>query len=359
MSTELLLQLALLTQTKFISFRYCCFVAAVFLYIPVSADIYAVHADYETTPVVTKGDAADDPAIWVNHSNPAKSLVFGTDKKSGIYVYSIKGKEIAYRAFGNINNIDLRQINDTILLAGTNRTTQEVVVWKFSTHELNNLSKSKQLPDPFLVTKSDINIYGLCMGLINNQIEIFVTEDMGPNVQIWSVSDNSLELKTTFSNYGESEGCVVDDYHQKLFISEEESAGVMRSYNLNNAYYLSETIIDSREGNIGGDPEGIALYQSSASEGYIILSSQGDSKYNIYNRTEPHAYLGSFRIVGNNKIDGASDTDGLEVANFNLSKKFSSGIIVVQDGFNTDGNKVKNQNFKIVSFDKVLERLQR
>lgn len=36
---------------------------------------------YETDVVENYGDAADDPAIWVNKNNPSKSLVIGTNKK--------------------------------------------------------------------------------------------------------------------------------------------------------------------------------------------------------------------------------------------------------------------------------------
>ncbi len=73
----------------------------------------------------------------------------------------------------------------------------------------------------------------------------------------------------------------------------------MRSYELSSMDYLKESVIDNQRGQYWlGDPEGITLYQTSESEGYIILSSQGDSKYNIYDRIAPHSYLGSFRIVG-------------------------------------------------------------
>ena len=50
---------------------------------------FGVTPNAETPPVVTGDDAADDPAIWVNRANPALSLIFGTDKKSGIYVYDL------------------------------------------------------------------------------------------------------------------------------------------------------------------------------------------------------------------------------------------------------------------------------
>ena len=47
----------------------------------------------ETEPVVTNDDAADDPAIWINLDNIDNSLIFGTDKKSGIYVYDLYGND--------------------------------------------------------------------------------------------------------------------------------------------------------------------------------------------------------------------------------------------------------------------------
>ncbi|MEL6238776.1 MAG: phytase, partial [Pseudomonadota bacterium] len=45
-----------------------------------------VTARAETAPVGTVNeDAADDPAIWRNAADPAKSLIVGTDKKGGLY----------------------------------------------------------------------------------------------------------------------------------------------------------------------------------------------------------------------------------------------------------------------------------
>jgi myo-inositol-hexaphosphate 3-phosphohydrolase len=69
-----------LTNTFNLS-RYCCIFAAVFLLAPVKADIFAINADYETPPVITSGDAADDPAIWANFKNP-KTLSFLVPIKS-------------------------------------------------------------------------------------------------------------------------------------------------------------------------------------------------------------------------------------------------------------------------------------
>ena len=46
--------------------------------------VYVVKPNAETPQVITKGDAADDPAIWVNNISTTNSLIFGTDKKSGV-----------------------------------------------------------------------------------------------------------------------------------------------------------------------------------------------------------------------------------------------------------------------------------
>ena len=57
--------------------------------IPTSGSVKPV---VETTPVPHSGDAADDPAIWVNEANPGASRIFGTDKQGGLAVYDLAGK---------------------------------------------------------------------------------------------------------------------------------------------------------------------------------------------------------------------------------------------------------------------------
>ena len=73
--------------------------------------IHIVKPANETPQVISKGDAADDPAIWFNQFSPNNSIIFGTDKRSGVYSYNLAGKKIGYSNLGNINNIDIRSIN--------------------------------------------------------------------------------------------------------------------------------------------------------------------------------------------------------------------------------------------------------
>lgn len=314
----------------------------------------------ETEPVVTNGDAADDPAIVINYRNPAQSVIFGTDKRAGVYSYNLSGKKISYSALGEINNIDVRQSDNKIYIAASNRSSQSIEFWVFNQQEffknINQFNDVFNLASQSINIPTNIDVYGICTGLIDGVPIVFITEDRGPRVELWIPQTRTLV--GTFSNGGESEGCVFDDENKTVFISEEEVNGVLKAYNLNNEFpFKIPFIVDSREGNIAGDPEGLTIYKTSKKDGYILLSSQGDNKYNVYNRSYPHEFISSFTIDDDpNGIDGTSETDGIAVTNHNLRGKFTKGIMVAHDGYNYDGKELKNQNFKIVSFKEILNK---
>ena len=369
MNMEQVQQLALHTPINlFHKFKKARIVLAFFLTTSSLADYVEVEAIYETPPVVTKGDAADDPAIWVNKSNPSNSIVFGTDKKSGIYSYNLQGQELSYTNLGNINNIDTRTINvgddenvsNFTFLFASNRTLGSVDLWVFEDNEIRQKleNNSWEVPSkPSFRGKSDIIVYGICAGIdAKYGLVAFLTEDTGPRVEVWNLTEDGLNLITTFNNGGESEGCVYDDLNRTLFISEEEVRGVLKAYRLDDSFDFSEPyIVDSRDGQIGGDPEGVSLYKTPNNSGYLILSSQGDSKFNIYDRNYPYDYITSFRIGSSKSIDSVTDTDGIETINFKLSDDYPEGIMIAQDGYNKDGLWSKKQNFKFVSFQDILE----
>ena len=85
---------------KFIHVKKIILLISNFLFIccvhgdPEDKIVYVVKPNAETPQVVTKGDAADDPAIWINNKSTTNSLVFGTDKKSGVYTYDLNAKKL-------------------------------------------------------------------------------------------------------------------------------------------------------------------------------------------------------------------------------------------------------------------------
>ncbi|MBL4544413.1 MAG: phytase [Oceanicaulis sp.] len=54
--------------------------------------------------LATRGD---DPALW-RAADPARSRILGTDKKSGLYIYTLDGETAQYLAAGRMNNVDVR-----------------------------------------------------------------------------------------------------------------------------------------------------------------------------------------------------------------------------------------------------------
>jgi len=385
------------------------------------SDVFEVFPLYETPAIDTKGDAADDPAIWINKEFPALSIIFATDKRSGIYAYDLRGKKITFSPAGNINNVDLRTLKldyttdngvekkDYTFLFGSNRSLNTIDLWIFFDEGINKKMRNRanlrysnfsinEKPD-FRI-KSESNIYGICAGVHPKYgLIAFVTEDQGSNVEVYYLAANGLELLATLDNGGESEGCVFDDENLTLFISEENLRGNLKAHKFDEDFNLigEPLFIDSREGNIVGDPEGVTVYKTDKNKGFIILSSQGDSKFNIYNRQQPYEFIKSFKISSTKDIDGVSDTDGIDAVSVNLNCDFDferstddnsksrieekeknnefwlnflakdnikdkcddypNGILVVQDGYNYLGDKKENQNFKLISFKEILDNL--
>ena len=78
-----------------------------------------VFPDGETEPVAHTGDAADDPAIWVDSDTPADSLVIGNDKPGALEVYNLDGsRRQRITSVKHWGNVDVRQ---SVRVAGSTR----------------------------------------------------------------------------------------------------------------------------------------------------------------------------------------------------------------------------------------------
>ena len=77
----------------------------------------------------------------------------------------------------------------------------------------------------------------------------------------------------------------------------------------------------------------------------------------MFEAQAPWTYRGSFRVGINPDagIDGASETDGLEVSSLPFGPAYPKGLLVVQDGRNHMPPEA--QNFKLISWQAVAETL--
>ncbi|WP_052444676.1 phytase [Flammeovirga sp. OC4] len=318
---------------------------------------HAVTADVETVPVNSPvdADAADDPAIWYNAERPEQSIIIGTDKKAGLYTYNLKGEQLDYVAVGKVNNVDVRRqsiVNgDTLtLVAASNRTHHNVSI--FTMDSLGKLSEIK-MPQEVLLDDS----YGFCMYQDTASTPYFIMNSKDGTIKQFALTLKEdqlgeLSLVRDFSVPSQPEGMVADDATGILYVG-EEAKGVWK-VDLTNAdskmEFIAATSIENNDALVA-DIEGIAIYKTGEKTGYLIASSQGNFSYALFS-LETEEYLKSFKII-DGVVDGVEETDGLEVCNMPIGDQYKKGILVVQDGFNYDGDSLRAQNFKIISWEKI------
>lgn len=315
-----------------------------------------VEPQMQTEPVASQGDAADDPAIWVNAGNPAAGRVLGTNKKQGLLVYDLQGKQLQLLQVGRLNNVDLRQnvslgAEHVDLAAATQRDDNTVML--FTIDAKGVVAEAGR----FATGMEDI--YGICLYQPpSGGLHVFANDKDGTFQQYKVVRQGAQfggTLVRRFKVASQPEGCVADDRSGRLFIGEEKR-GVWSMAAAADAGAAMQMILPVGP-NLHADVEGMALYQGGKAS-YILVSSQGDNSYVVLDALPPHKLRGRFRIGYNLAagIDGASETDGLEVSSANFGGPYANGLLVVQDGYKRlpDGP----QNFKYVSWDAVARALQ-
>jgi 3-phytase len=159
-------------------------------------------------------------------------------------------------------------------------------------------------------------------------------------------------LVRSFDVGGQTEGCVADDVRAQFYIG-EEAVGVWK-YGAEPGDGSTRNSVDNTSGNLRADVEGVGLYYVSNGGGYLIVSSQGNSTFSVYERTGNNAYLGTFTVVANGAIDAVSGTDGLDVTNLPLGASFPQGLLVVHDSSNSGGSA---SNHKYVPWQHVASAL--
>jgi len=318
-------------------------------------------AKVETEPIAAMAgeDAADDPAIWVNPCNKANSAIIGTNKKGGLAVYNLQGKQIHYYPVGKVNNVDVVHNfpldDDHVDLVGaSNRTSNDISLF------IINKNDRSLTPVPTVIDSIHINeVYGFCFyrSPKSRKFYALVNGKDGELTQLELVAlKNEILLKRvrSFDVGSQVEGMVADKLTGDLYIA-EETVGIWKYGAEPEDGDVRVKVNNSGEENtaIAYDVEGLTIYYAAGGKGYLIASSQGNNTYAIFERSGENKYLFSFRL-GKGTIDAVEETDGIDVINVPLGPDFPFGIFVAQDGFNKDENgNDAPQNFKIVPWERI------
>ena len=312
-----------------------------------------VTATIETAPVPSAGDAADDPAIWINPKDPSQSTIIGSNKQGGLAVYSLDGNQLQYLPDGLMNNVDIRAGfplggQEVSIVAAGNRGDNSMALYRVnpSTRMLENVAARKIITIP---------AYGSCLyrSQKTGKFYYIVTSKSG-EVEQWELSDKGgkVDAKSVrrFKVGTQLEGCVADDELGHLYIG-EEAVGIWK-YGAEVESGEKRVLVDAAgpTGHLVADVEGLTIAYGKDGTGYLIASSQGNNSYVVYKREMNNAYVKTFTITAGSDIDGVEDTDGIDVTMANLGPAFPQGLFVAQDGINDKGN----QNFKLVSLQSIL-----
>ncbi len=331
-----------------------------------SAFEYTVSAKVETVPVKEKAgvDAADDPAIWYNTENPDESRVLGTDKKSGLALYNLQGELVSFTPSGKVNNVDLRynfpyKGENIAIAAATERINTAIVLYQVTADSLITLE------EPFALDTTIIDdAYGLCMytSPVTNDYYVFACGKNGNIQQLKVINTNdvlSLEVVRSISLESQTEGMVADD-EEGIFYVAEEGKAIWKMSAEPNAADDRVMLLNSTDASqhIAYDLEGMDIYYAGNKKGYLIASIQGNFSYAIFEKQGDNKYLGNFAVRSNDKVDGSEETDGLTVTNVSLGAAFPQGLLVVQDGFNTDNGVDMPQNFKLVDWAELASQFE-
>lgn len=274
----------------------------------------------------------DDPAIWINPQDASKSLIIGTDKDTngGLYVFDLNGK-IIHKVLGlkRPNNVDIEYGFDLNgkkidLAATTERETNKVKLYT-----LPNLKEIGEIS--VFDGETERGPMGISMYKNPQTGEIFavVGRKSGPKDRyLWQYKlvekDGGItgEVVRKFGKYSglkEIESIAVDDEAGYIYYS-DEMFGVHQYYA--DPAKGNEELAVFGKGDFKSDVEGISIYPTSSTTGYILVSNQQKDTFNVYLRENPEkGRIAEIPV-------STKESDGSEVTNVNLGPKFPKGIFI-------------------------------
>ncbi|AUB34651.1 hypothetical protein COO91_00480 [Nostoc flagelliforme CCNUN1] len=350
--------------------------------------------DDETLPVDQRADA-DDPAIYVNATNSADSLVLTSVKNAGLRVYDLSGNLLQTVNPGGIryNNIDLQYGfklgNQSVDIAvASDRNNDKLAIFKINPNpttpgnyleditdsNIGTLFQGLPFAEPY--SSSSRSAYGLALyrSPITNDYYVFANRRETGDVAQFKLIDKGngkigaervreFTVPTISERDPQTEGMVVDQETGFLYIG-QENVGIWKFQAEPNGGTTGKLIDQVRD--LGGsyltdDVEGLTIYYGKNGTGYLLASSQGDNTFVAYTREGNNEYLGNFAVGNNGVIDSVQESDGADVINLPLGPNFPFGLFVTQDGSNEPAKIVSDEgeeenissNFKFVPWENI------
>ena len=283
----------------------------------------------EVEPIIlcrnpTKGDQ-DDLAFWIDEQNPARSVVFASDKKGGqIISYDLDGNVLQVVKVGKPGNIDIRQ---SVTLNGQ---TMDLVVWNqrepdFRIRVCRFDAKSRKID--FIDADgipTEPNYGGTLYHNKQTQRIYFLATSKGPSeVSQYELATDDKGLVSGKKVRGWSFQlceCAVADEHEGVFYLAVEDEGIWKLPADPKDPQQPVQILKVGEHGLVPDLEGLALTDGHDGKRWLIVSSQGSNTFRVF-ETQP-----LYRFVGAFAVKGAVASDGIDLCSRSLGPQFPHGV---------------------------------
>lgn len=317
---------------------------------------------------------ADDPAIWVHPSDPAKSLIVATDKTAGtggLYVFGLDGRQQhAVTPLDRPNNVDV-EYGFTV----GSRTLDIAVVTERLQHRLRVFGMPADRSAPIDLAPDGLPVLAGQKGEASEPMgialykrprdgavfAIVAPKTGGATDYLWQYrlrADASGRLAaepvrrfgqfsrrgTSLIGIGEIEAVVVDDERGYVYYADERF-GIRKWHADPDHADASRELATFGTDGYDADREGLAIYAQPGGRGFIVSTDQlqGGSVVHLYPREgapgDPHRHdrIGSVRL--------ASDaTDGIDVTSAPLPG-FPQGLLVAMNS--------RGKNFMMFAWERL------
>ncbi|SHN47874.1 phytase [Cryptosporangium aurantiacum] len=342
---------------------------------------------------------ADDPAIWVDPSDPARSLVIGTLKEGGLAVYDLAGRQLqriappapptADDAPGRFNNVDVaygvrlgRTTADLAIVSDRGRDQLRIyrIDGTRAARPLVDVT-APDVPFAFNADQAAVNDQSTAYGLTttvdggtawtvvsrrsSTQLGLFRLVNTARGVSYQRADTLTLPGRfrlpngTTWTPCDEPgvgpqvEGVVVDPVAGVLYAAQEDVA--LWKIDLRNHRFGAARIVEKvKEFGVPGTYDAAADECAyGANPGYggtritadveglaiyadrYLLVSSQGDSGFLVYDRRTLGYLGRYDVTDGAATDGVQHSDGTAVVHTRLNATFPAGLLVVHDGENT------------------------
>ncbi len=333
------------------AFKEAVMAAEVLAQVPAAAALPGYRADALRPQVITEPTKhdTDDPAIWINPADAAKSLIVGTDKDSdgALYVYDLAGKIVqVVSGLKRPNNVD---IGYGLTLGG------KPVDIAVTTEREEQRLRIYALPDMKCVDRGNLIVFdgdknrapmGIALyrrpkdgalfaitggksGPKENYLAQYRLEDDGAGM----VKMTLVRQFGAYSGKKEIEAIAVDAELGYIYYS-DETFGVRKYAADPDAPNANRELALFATTGFTSDHEGISIYKHADGTGYILVSDQQANRFQIFPREgragnpHDHPLLKAVPVA-------AIESDGSDVTAVPLGAKFPHGLFVAMSNGKT------------------------